>query len=141
MASPHNPSSTNSFLPRAASNFGEEVDSLARDEGIAISFQTSACSTRGKNIEPASVLLPVPDEAEKAALSTQSGSEDINIHENEDEESISSSDEDDCIEDIESESQNIRSLPKQPPKSPASIEALPSSEVGSVSHTSSLSDV
>jgi hypothetical protein len=100
MASLHNASSTNPSIPHAASHYGEEVDSSARDEGIAISFQTPACSTRPKNIEPASVLLPFPDEAGKAARSMQSGSEDINIQDDEEEEeSFSSSDELKCTED------------------------------------------
>ncbi len=140
MASPHKVSSTNHFIPRAASHYGEEVGSSARDEGIAIPFQTSACSTRPK--EPASGLLPFPDEAGKAALSMQSGSEDINIHDDEEEdESFSRSDKHKSTEDIESESHDPHSLPKQPLTGPASIEKLPSSEEGSVSLAPSLSDV
>jgi hypothetical protein len=93
-------------------------------------------------MEPASVLLPVPDDTEKAALSAPSGSEDISIHDTEEEEeSFSSSDEHECTEDIESDSHNPHLLPKQPPTGPASIEGLPSSEAGSVSHAPSLSDV
>jgi len=141
MASPHNASSTKPSIPRAASHYGEEVDSSARDEGIAISFQTPACSTRPKNIEPASVLLPFPGEAGKAARSMQSGSEDLNIQDDEEEEeSFSRSHELKCTEDIESESHNPHSLSKQPSTGPASIDRLPSSEAGSVSRASSLSD-
>ena len=73
MAKPHNALSTSSFILHTASYVGEEGDRSARDEGIAISFQTSACSTASKSIEPASIPLPAPDEAEKVTLSMHSG--------------------------------------------------------------------
>jgi hypothetical protein len=132
MVSPHNASSTGSFILTAASHVGEELDSSVRDEGIAMSFQTSTCSTRSKNIEPASICLPIQDEVEKAALSMQSGNEDISIHDNKEHEHT---------EDAHPESHNPPSLPNQPTTGAASIEGLPSSEGRSISRTPSLSDI
>lgn len=45
--------------------------------------------TKWKNIGPASIPLPIPDEAERAALSMQNGSEDMIFHESEEDESFS----------------------------------------------------
>jgi hypothetical protein len=139
IAPPHNASSTSSFIPRAASLAGEEVNRSRRDAGVAISFQTSAYSTSSENIEPASVSLPVPDEAEQAALSTQSGSEDISIHDNEEQEAFSGSDEDEYREVIEPASHNPPALPTQPLTGPASTEGPLSSQSESISHAPSFS--
>jgi hypothetical protein len=139
MAPPHNASSTSSFVPRAASLAGEEVNRSRRDAGVAISFQTSAYSTSSENIEPASVSLPVPDEAEQAALSIQSGSEDISIHDNEEQEAFSGSDEDEYREVIEPASHNPPVLPTQPLTGPASTEGPLSSQSESISHAPSFS--
>jgi exonuclease 1 len=51
-------------------------------------------ATKSNKIEPASVPLPTPDEAENAALSMQSGSEDMMIHDSEEDEALSPSPED-----------------------------------------------
>ena len=42
-----------------------------------------------KKVEPASVPLPMPDEAENVALNMQSGSEDLIIHDSEEDEALS----------------------------------------------------
>lgn len=44
-----------------------------------------------KKVEPASVPLPTPDEAENVALNMQSGSEDLIIHDSEEDEALSPS--------------------------------------------------
>jgi exonuclease-1 len=47
-----------------------------------------------KKVEPASVPLPMPDEAENVALNMQSGSEDLIIHDSEEDEALSPGPED-----------------------------------------------
>ncbi|PMD42484.1 hypothetical protein L207DRAFT_581143 [Hyaloscypha variabilis F] len=42
-----------------------------------------------RNIEPASIPLPVPDDAENSALSRQGGSEDMIVHDSEEDETLS----------------------------------------------------
>ncbi|KUJ14300.1 uncharacterized protein LY89DRAFT_671665 [Mollisia scopiformis] len=139
MAPPHNASSTSSFIPHAASLVGEEVNRSRRYAGVAISLQTSTYCTSSENMEPASVSLPVPDEAERGALSMQSGSEGISIHDNEEQEAFSSSDEDEYRVVMKPASHNPPSLPTQPSTGPASTERLPSSQTESVSHAPTLS--
>ena len=46
---------------------------------------------KAKHIEPALIPLPVPDEAENAALSWQGGTEDMIIHDSEEDEALSPS--------------------------------------------------
>jgi exonuclease 1 len=52
--------------------------------------------TKPKKIQPASVPLPAPDEEENTALSMQSGSEDMIIHDSEEDEALSPSPGDAC---------------------------------------------
>ncbi|KAE9362810.1 hypothetical protein N431DRAFT_475646 [Stipitochalara longipes BDJ] len=141
MASPHSTPSAISYIPRAASHIDEGVGSSARNERIAVSPEILASTTRSNNIEPASVPLPVPNEAERAALSMHSGREDINIYNNGEEDALSISHEDEDVEDIASESHNLRSLLQQSSAGPASIEGRPCYEGGSVSLTPSISDL
>ena len=57
----------------------------------SVPFPEVERNTKSKNIEPAAVLLPAPDEAENAALSKQGGSEDMIIHDSEEDEALSPS--------------------------------------------------
>jgi exonuclease-1 len=52
----------------------------------SVPFPEVEREAKPKKIEPASVPLPIPDEAENAALNMQSGSEDLIIHDSEEDE-------------------------------------------------------
>jgi exonuclease-1 len=55
----------------------------------SVPFPEVERNTKSKNIEPAAVLLPAPNEAENAALSREGGSEDMIIHDSEEDEALS----------------------------------------------------
>lgn len=60
----------------------------------SVPFPEVEVNTKSKKIEPASIPLPDPDEAEHVSLSREGGSEDMIIHDSEEDEALSPSPED-----------------------------------------------